>query len=75
MKKEYSRKDYVAWSTEDEITFLDGLGKGIHSTKVFKPRRTLLIGYLYSFPHRVNWGNIDKTLVYGHAFSALKNER
>lgn len=66
-----------AWSMEDEITFLDGMGTwndtGSQDRKTSPmTRQQLLEGYIKALDLRVRWGHIDEAQIRAHAAALLK---
>lgn len=78
---EAARKVFrLTWLTEDEITFIKGLGRFrwigrkqqlINETK---DRLTALRNYLAAAQRRHNWGEVDRAKVIGVALLEIGNE-
>lgn len=49
------------WSTEDELKFLNGLGK--HAPELEQSRETLLPRYRMSLDRRRDWTGVDKNTI------------
>lgn len=58
------------WSTEDEMRFIDGLGKNKFSDTRM-PRRKLLENYLHTAECRDNWDMMIENVIVAHAKKAL----
>lgn len=49
-----------AWSTADEVDFVNHLGTGLWSAARVAPRDVLLARYLDAAAHRTDWGAMDR---------------
>ena len=72
-----------SWSTDDELTFLRGLGAHVFGDKATRESRTHLLApriillqrYLDAMPRRTHWGDIDAVKVGVHIHAMLKAMR
>jgi hypothetical protein len=64
------------YGTDDEIQFIDGLGRGVWSDGVHAQvgRAALLKGYIAGAERRTVWGRISADAAIAHARKALREE-
>jgi hypothetical protein len=65
-----SNDDNKPWTTEDEIAFVDNLGKTGN-----RNRKISLETYLKITKNRTDWGKIDWKEVRGHTLNLLNEEK
>lgn len=65
-----------AWTTEDELEYIDDIGNSSTAASVTRlSRRELLNKYIKSLNKRRNWLNINRRQVLTHAVKAMKAAR
>jgi hypothetical protein len=65
-----------AWTTEDELEYIDDIGNSSDAASVTNlSRRELINKYIKALNKRRDWLNINRKTVLTHAVKALKAER
>ena len=66
---------YGSWSTDQEVKFINDLGRNIWATESYlvlkAGRKKLLEKYLETCKRRENWGAINKTKVMRHTLALI----
>jgi hypothetical protein len=58
------------WTTQDELTFLKGLGEWLHPNPPRAPRKNLLEGYLEASVDR-NWDRINRDKIMNYVLGEI----
>lgn len=82
--KGQEKLQHTGWTTDDELEFIDGIGRDKNEEITNRPsisghiytmsRSHLLLNYLVYVGKRVNWGTIKASVVIDHTEKALQAE-
>lgn len=64
-----------AWTTSDELGFIDAIGRITMMPENMKPRGEILKGYIKSCEERFNWKGMSRDVVVSYAENALEHEQ